>query len=128
MPVAALAVAEASESDAKGLPVNVPLMLDSYWSNDFVDWPQRTEADRPAEVKLRTFSFYNMVLDAATAGRGFMMGHISLVSNRGWPTGAVVRQTSWRMIDLLCSIKPARRASSSPGRLRSELPPSGAWL
>ena len=81
VPVAAPAVIEGSERDANGLPVNVPLMLDSYWSKDFDDWLERTGTERPAAVKVQTFSLYNMVLDATLAGRGFMMGHTSLVGD-----------------------------------------------
>ncbi|MGX7926904.1 LysR substrate-binding domain-containing protein [Tsuneonella sp. HG094] len=81
VPVAAPALLERSGRDANGLPADAPLMADTYWGDDFDDWLRFTGTPRPAGLKTRTFSLYSMVIEATLAGRGFMMGHTSLISD-----------------------------------------------
>ena len=81
VPVAAPALLATAVRDASGLPVGVPLMLDTYWKDDFDDWLRATGCARPAGLKTQTFSLYSMVIEATLAGRGFMVGHTSLVAD-----------------------------------------------
>lgn len=79
VPVASPGLFETAELDEQGLPVGTPLMLDTYWQNDFDDWLTRTGQKRPADLITQTFSLYSMTVDATLEGRGFMMGHTSLI-------------------------------------------------
>lgn len=81
VPVAAPSLIESAERDEHGLPVGKPLMLDPYWSNDFEDWLRHTACPRPADLITQTFSLYSMVVEATLSGRGFMIGHTSVVSD-----------------------------------------------
>jgi LysR family glycine cleavage system transcriptional activator len=81
IPVAAPSLVEAAELDEHGLPVGMPLMLDTYWANDFDDWLRHTGTPRPANLITQTFSLYSMVVEATLSGRGFMIGHTSVVSD-----------------------------------------------
>lgn len=81
VPVASPALAQADRLDALGLPIGVPLLLDTYWSNDFDNWIEGAGERRPPNLTLQTFSLYSMVVEATLHGRGFMMGHTSLVSD-----------------------------------------------
>jgi LysR family transcriptional regulator, glycine cleavage system transcriptional activator len=79
VPVASPALIEASETDERGLPIGAPLMLDVYWQNDFDDWLISSGQTRPDNLITQTFSLYSMSVDATLNGRGFMMGHTSLI-------------------------------------------------
>lgn len=81
VPVAAPSLLRSSTLDAQGLPVGVPLFLDSYWANDFDDWLRHTGHVRPADLTTHIFSLYSMVIEATLNGRGFMVGHTSVVSD-----------------------------------------------
>lgn len=81
VPVAAPSLIETAARDEHGLPVGMPLMLDTYWANDFEDWLRRTGHPRPANLITQTFSLYSMVVEATLSGRGFMIGHTSVVSD-----------------------------------------------
>jgi len=81
VPVAAPSLLQSSSLDGQGLPIGVPLMLDTYWANDFDDWLGHTGHVRPANVVTQTFSLYSMVVEATLNGRGFMVGHTSVVSD-----------------------------------------------
>jgi LysR family glycine cleavage system transcriptional activator len=79
IPVAAPAMLDAAVRDADGWPIGFPLLLDTYWSDDFDRWLRTTRRARPAPLKTQTFSLYSMVIDAALNGRGFMVGHTALI-------------------------------------------------
>ncbi len=79
--MAAPSLIEQVHRDADGLPVGVTLLLDTYWADDFDRWLRATGGTRPANLKTQTFSLYSMVIDAAVNGRGFMVGHTSLVGD-----------------------------------------------
>jgi LysR family glycine cleavage system transcriptional activator len=81
VPVAAPALLDAIGRDADGWPIGVPLLLDTYWADDFDRWLAATRRSRPAGLKTQTFSLYSMVIDAALNGRGFMVGHTALVAD-----------------------------------------------
>ena len=81
VPVASPALLQRSEIDERGLPVAAPLMLDSYWPDDFDDWLARTGESRPANLVTQSFSLYSMMVDAALKGRGFMIGHTALIGS-----------------------------------------------
>lgn len=81
VPVATPALLETAGTDASGLPLGVPLNLDTYWSRDFEDWLRHATEPRPPSLTLQTFSLYSMVLEATLAGRGFMIGHTALVTD-----------------------------------------------
>jgi LysR family glycine cleavage system transcriptional activator len=79
VPVASPALIERSELDERGLPIGAPLMVDTYWQSDFEDWLVSSALPRPEKLITQTFSLYSMAVDATLQGRGFMMGHTSLV-------------------------------------------------
>lgn len=79
VPVASPDLIAASTADPRGLPMGAPLLLDTYWTSDFDDWLARTGQSAPADLSVQTFSLYSMVVDAALAGQGFMIGHTALV-------------------------------------------------
>lgn len=81
VPIASPELLASVAIDDHGLPVGVPLNLDTYWARDFDDWLQRTGAPRPLDLKLQTFSLYSMVLEATLNKRGFMVGHTALVAD-----------------------------------------------
>lgn len=81
VPVASPALLESATLDECGLPTGVPLMLDTYWSGDFEHWLQKTGNARPANLNIQTYSLYSMTVDAVLSGRGFMMGHTSLIGD-----------------------------------------------
>ena len=81
VPVASPALISASETDEIGLPAGAPLMLDTYWQSDFDDWLASTGEKRPARLATQTFSLYSMVVEATLNGRGFMIGHTSLIGD-----------------------------------------------
>jgi LysR family glycine cleavage system transcriptional activator len=81
VPVASPAVAERAQLDERDLPIGVPLMLDTYWSHDLDDWLHRTGSIRPPNLIIQTFSLYSMAVEATLNGRGFMIGHTSLISD-----------------------------------------------
>ena len=81
VPVAAPSLIDNITRDANGLPIGTPLMLDSYWAEDFDLWLRATGCARPENLQTQTFSLYSMLLDAVKNGRGFMVGHTSLVSD-----------------------------------------------
>lgn len=79
VPVASPALLAKSRLDARGLPANVPLMVDAYWENDLDDWLAATRQSRPARLSTQTFSLYAMAIEATVNGRGFIVGHTSLL-------------------------------------------------
>lgn len=81
VPVAAPSLLRSSNLDEQGLPIGMPLFLDTYWANDFDDWLRHTGHVRPANLVTHTFSLYSMVIEATLSGRGFMVGHTSVVSD-----------------------------------------------
>ncbi|MBK6413443.1 LysR substrate-binding domain-containing protein [Sphingopyxis sp.] len=81
VPIAAPSLLRSSPLDEQGLPVGMPLFLDTYWANDFDDWLRHTGHIRPANLVTHTFSLYSMVIEATLNGRGFMVGHTSVVSD-----------------------------------------------
>jgi len=81
VPVAAPSLIESAEFDAQGLPIGVPLMLDTYLASDFDDWLRLTGHVRPPGLTAQNFSLYSMVVEATLQGRGFMMGHTSMISD-----------------------------------------------
>ena len=81
LPVAAPALIEAAGLDDYGLPAGAPLMLDTYWLGDFDEWLHHSGQRRPANLITQTFSLYSMVVEATLNGRGFMVGHTSLVGD-----------------------------------------------
>jgi len=81
VPVAAPSLLRSSNLDDQGLPIGMPLFLDTYWANDFDDWLRHTDHVRPANLVTHTFSLYSMVIEATLSGRGFMVGHTSVVSD-----------------------------------------------
>jgi LysR family glycine cleavage system transcriptional activator len=81
VPVAAPALIESSDLDNRGLPVNAPLMMDTYWQHDFGDWLGLTGRTRPTDPIIQTFSLYSMVVDATLQGRGIMIGHTALLGD-----------------------------------------------
>ncbi|MDO9364582.1 MAG: LysR substrate-binding domain-containing protein [Sphingopyxis sp.] len=80
VPVASPDLVAKAEFDKQGLPVGVPLMLDTYWANDFDEWLRHMGQRRPAGLITQTFSLYSMAVEAVVKGRGFLVGHTSLVS------------------------------------------------
>ncbi|RYY28798.1 MAG: LysR family transcriptional regulator [Sphingomonadales bacterium] len=81
VPVASAAAIEKSEFDERGLPIGVPLMSDTYWQSDFDDWLSGSGLPRPENLITQTFSLYSMAVEATLQGRGFMMGHTSLIGS-----------------------------------------------
>ena len=81
VPVASPALIESSRIDAYGLPEGVPLIVDLYWAQDFEYWLSEGGITRPKELNTQTFSLYSMALDAAVRGRGYMIGHTSLIGD-----------------------------------------------
>jgi LysR family glycine cleavage system transcriptional activator len=81
VPVASPKLMETAELDERGLPVGAPLMVDLYWQHDFTDWLGRTGQTAPPTLNTQTFSLYSMTVEATLQGRGFMMGHTSLVGD-----------------------------------------------
>lgn len=81
VPVAAPSLIDSAEFDAQGLPIGVPLMLDTYLSSDFDDWLRLTGHNRPPGLTAQNFSLYSMAVEATLNGRGFMMGHTSLIAD-----------------------------------------------
>jgi LysR family glycine cleavage system transcriptional activator len=79
VPVASPALMATSETDERGLPIGAPLMLDTYWQNDFDDWLAITGQMRPDNLITQTFSLYSMAIEATLNGRGFTIGHTSLI-------------------------------------------------
>lgn len=67
--------------DAHGLPIGVPLMLDTYWAQDFDIWLKHVGHAYPANLVTQTFSLYSMAVEATVQGRGFMIGHTGLVGD-----------------------------------------------
>lgn len=81
VPVASPALVKASELDDCGLPIGAPLMLDPYWEHDFTDWLTRTGMVRRDSITTQSFSLYSMIVEATLEGRGFMIGHMSLIAD-----------------------------------------------
>lgn len=81
VPVAAPALIEEAGLDDYGLPAGAPLMLDTYWLSDFDEWLRHSGQRRPANLITQTFSLYSMVVEATLNGRGFMVGHTSLIGD-----------------------------------------------
>lgn len=81
VPVAAPSLLRSATVDEQGLPIGMPLFLDTYWTNDFDDWLRHTGHSRPTNLVTHTFSLYSMVIEATLSGRGFMVGHTSVVSD-----------------------------------------------
>lgn len=81
VPIASPSLLRSSTLDEQGFPIGMPLFLDSYWANDFDDWLRHTGHVRPADLVTHTFSLYSMVIEATLNGRGFMVGHTSVVSD-----------------------------------------------
>lgn len=79
--VAAPSLIRSVDFDDQGLPLGVPLMLDSYWGNDFDEWLRQAGRVRPRGLITQTFSLYSMAVEATVKGRGFMIGHTSLVTD-----------------------------------------------
>lgn len=81
VPVASPAFIRSSTLDGQGLPIGTALFIDSYWADDFDDWLRRTGHVCPAGLVTHSFSLYSMVIEATLSGRGFMVGHTSVVSD-----------------------------------------------
>lgn len=81
VPVAAPDLLARCRRDAHGLPVDVPLLVDTYWPNDFGDWMRAAGIKNTARPSPRPFSLYSMVVDAALDGQGFMIGHTALIGD-----------------------------------------------
>ncbi|MEO3387781.1 LysR substrate-binding domain-containing protein [Mesorhizobium sp. CAU 1741] len=81
VPVAAPALINSSRLDGHGLPIGVPLMIDTYWPNDFDVWLRHAGHGRPESLIVQTFSLYSMSVEATVNGRGFMIGHTALVGD-----------------------------------------------
>jgi LysR family glycine cleavage system transcriptional activator len=79
VPVASPALIEASGTDEHGFPRDARLLADSYWENDLNDWLAATGQTRPRNLITHTFSLYSMAIDATLNGRGFIIGHTSLI-------------------------------------------------
>ena len=79
--VAAPEVLRSTPRDAQGLPIGLPLMLDTYWAQDFDTWLNHVGHATPANLVTQTFSLYSMAVEATVQGRGFMIGHIGLVGD-----------------------------------------------
>jgi LysR family glycine cleavage system transcriptional activator len=79
VPVASPALIQTSKLDDRGLPIGSPLMLDTYWQNDFDVWLENTGQSPPGSLITQTFSLYAMAVEATLGGRGFIIGHTSLV-------------------------------------------------
>jgi LysR family transcriptional regulator, glycine cleavage system transcriptional activator len=81
VPVAAPSLAKACRLDGQGLPIGVPLLLDTYWTHDFEVWLGEGGGSLKRVPAMQAFSLYSMVVEAAVNGRGFAIGHTSLVSD-----------------------------------------------
>jgi len=81
VPVAAPSLAKACRLDGQGLPIGVPLLLDTYWMHDFEVWLGEGGGSLKRVPAMQAFSLYSMVIEAAVNGRGFAIGHTSLVSD-----------------------------------------------
>jgi LysR family glycine cleavage system transcriptional activator len=81
VPVASPKLIESATFDERGLPIGAPLMLDTYWEHDFVDWLGRTGQSYPTTLTTQTFSLYSMTVEATLQGRGFMIGHTALIGD-----------------------------------------------
>jgi LysR family glycine cleavage system transcriptional activator len=81
VPVAAPSLAKACRLDGQGLPIGVPLLLDTYWMHDFEVWLGEGGGSLKTVPAMQAFSLYSMVVEAAVNGRGFAIGHTSLVSD-----------------------------------------------
>lgn len=81
VPVASPDLLARCRRDVHGLPIGEPLLLDTYWPEDFGDWMRAARITHDALPSTRTFSLYSMVVDAALDGQGFMIGHTALVGD-----------------------------------------------
>lgn len=79
IPVASPKLIETGKLDERGLPIDAPLMVDTYWEHDFTDWLGRTDQAPRGKQNTQTFSLYSMVVEATLQGRGFMVGHTTLI-------------------------------------------------
>jgi LysR family transcriptional regulator, glycine cleavage system transcriptional activator len=81
VPVISPALAPSITFDSLGLPVDVPLMVDTYWASDLDEWLKGAGGARPASLVTQTFSLYSMALEATLKGRGFTIGHTALIGD-----------------------------------------------
>lgn len=82
VPVASPKVIETAERDERGLPRDVPLVVDLYWQHDFNDWLGRTGQTAPPTINMKTYSLYSMAVEATLEGAGFMIGHTALIGDK----------------------------------------------
>lgn len=59
--------------------VNMPLILDSTWAEDWPLWHAQTGGQGVIEPRGERFSLYSLALEEARSGAGVMMGHACLV-------------------------------------------------
>ncbi|MDT9598823.1 LysR substrate-binding domain-containing protein [Sphingosinicella rhizophila] len=77
--VASPALLAESRLGPDGLIEGAAQMVDSFWADDLDHWLGGAGISRPAELRTEIFSLYSMVIDATVQGRGFMIGHSSLI-------------------------------------------------
>ncbi|MBX7483426.1 LysR substrate-binding domain-containing protein [Qipengyuania qiaonensis] len=82
VPVASQNVIETAERDERGLPRDVPLVVDIYWQHDLNDWLGRTGQNAPPTITTKTYSLYSMAVEATLQGAGFMIGHTALIGDK----------------------------------------------
>jgi len=78
VPVASPELVASATLDDHGFPASAALISDPFW-DDLPDWLTGASLDRPKALKVQTISLYSMAVDTVLQGRGFMIGHTSLI-------------------------------------------------
>jgi LysR family glycine cleavage system transcriptional activator len=81
VPVASPEIAAACRGDMRHRPAAIPLLTDTYWRDDFADWQEATRSSAIDPGNTRSISLYSMLVDAAVAGHGVMIGHTALIGH-----------------------------------------------
>lgn len=79
MPVASPDLVASASLDHLGFPAGAALIADPYWEHDLADWLAAVSMDKPKGLRVQAISLYSMAVEAVLKGRGFMIGHSSLI-------------------------------------------------
>jgi LysR family glycine cleavage system transcriptional activator len=81
VPVTSPELIASAPLDDHGFPVGAALISDPYWEHDLADWLAGVSLDKPKGLRVQAISLYSMAVEAVLKGRGFMIGHSSLIGD-----------------------------------------------
>ena len=81
VPVASPELIASASLDDHGFPAGAALISDPYWEHDLADWLAGVSLDKPKGLRVQAISLYSMAVEAVLKGRGFMIGHSSLIGD-----------------------------------------------